>query len=371
MASDKYLEILRQGVQTWNEWRKEKTLTTLDLTGINFAHQSLHGINLSNAHLQQASFYSADLSEADLSNSNLHSVQFTGTNLTGANLQRSELGHAYLNNSNLTNASFQNAYMHSVILGGGILDGANFHSADLNVAHFKNVSLNNTQLTNVMLLDTTFTKVDLSGAKGLETVVHRGPSSVDIPTLYLSKGQIPEIFLRGCGVPDNMITHLPSLIGKTIEFYSCFISYSHHDEAFADRLCSRLRDENLRVWYAPEDIQGGKKTHEQIYQAIEGHDRLLLVLSDHSLQSEWVMTEIRRARKVETTEQRRKLFPIRLTGFESLKDWECFDADTGKDLAVEVREYFIPDFSDWKNHDAFEEGVQRLLRDLRAAEMKA
>jgi len=41
-----------------------------------------------------------------------------------------------------------------------------------------------------------------------------------------------------------------------------------------------------------------------------------------------------------------------MTDFETLRDWTCFDADTGKDLAVEVREYFIPDFSNWKNHDA-------------------
>ena len=68
------------------------------------------------------------------------------------------------------------------------------------------------------------------------------------------------------------------------------------------------------------------------------------------------------------TEQRRKLFPIRLCGFETLKAWKCFDADTGKDLGREVREYFIPDFSNWKEHDAFEATFARLLRDLKATE---
>ena len=34
-------------------------------------------------------------------------------------------------------------------------------------------------------------------------------------------------------------------------------------------------------------------------------------------------------------------------------------------LAVEVREYFIPDFTHWKNHDAFELAFARLLKDLR------
>lgn len=80
------------------------------------------------------------------------------------------------------------------------------------------------------------------------------------------------------------------------------------------------------------------------------------------------MTEIRRARKVEREENRRKLFPIRLVDFDAIQKWECFDADSGKDLAVEMREYFIPDFSNWKDHDAFETTFDKLLRDLKAQE---
>ena len=45
--------------------------------------------------------------------------------------------------------------------------------------------------------------------------------------------------------------------------------------------------------------------------------------------------------------------------------WECFDADSGEDLAVEVREYHIPGFSNWKDHDAFETAYATLLRDFR------
>ena len=54
------------------------------------------------------------------------------------------------------------------------------------------------------------------------------------------------------------------------------------------------------------------------------------------------------------SENRRKLFPIRLVDFDAIQAWECFDADLGEDLAVEIREYFIPDFSNWKHHDPFE-----------------
>jgi TIR domain-containing protein len=161
-----------------------------------------------------------------------------------------------------------------------------------------------------------------------------------------------------------------------------------------------MRGEKLRVWFAPEDMQGGKKLIEQIDRAIQVDVRLLLVLSEHSMNSEWVMTEIRKARQAElalgaglptpplgATEglpesletcgrrsagsgdprtARQKLFPIRLVSFDCIRDWNCFDADTGKDLAIELREYHIPDFSNWKNHDAFEAAFADLLRDLQA-----
>lgn len=49
-----------------------------------------------------------------------------------------------------------------------------------------------------------------------------------------------------------------------------------------------------------------------------------------------------------------------------IRDWSCFDADIGKDLAIELREDHIPDFSKWENHDAFASAFADLLRDLQA-----
>ena len=81
------------------------------------------------------------------------------------------------------------------------------------------------------------------------------------------------------------------------------------------------------------------------------------------------MTEIRRTRAEEKRTGERKLFPLRLVDMEALKRWTCFDADAGKDLAVEVREYFIPDFTDWKHHDTYQTAFDRLLRDLKEEKM--
>ena len=65
------------------------------------------------------------------------------------------------------------------------------------------------------------------------------------------------------------------------------------------------------------------------------------------------------------------LFPIRIVDYEAVRPWKLFDADVGDDSAAEVREYFIPDFSNWKDHDSYQKAFERLLRDLKADETKA
>lgn len=42
--------------------------------------------------------------------------------------------------------------------------------------------------------------------------------------------------------------------------------------------------------------------------------------------------------------------------------------DTGNDSAREIREYFIPNFTEWKEHDKYEKAFDRLLGNLRAGE---
>ena len=115
---------------------------------------------------------------------------------------------------------------------------------------------------------------------GLESITHSGPSTLGIDTLFRSMSAMPDSFLRGCGVPESLIANRFSLIRamEPIQFYSCFISYSTKDEDFAKRLHSKMRDHGLRVWFALEDVQGGKKLHEQIDEAIRVYDKLLLVL---------------------------------------------------------------------------------------------
>ncbi|HEV7403876.1 MAG TPA: TIR domain-containing protein [Chthoniobacteraceae bacterium] len=150
------------------------------------------------------------------------------------------------------------------------------------------------------------------------------------------------------------------------QFPSCFISYSTANEQFVRRLHEKLRGRDIPVWYAPEDLRGGSKIVEQVDEAIRIHDKLLIVLSEESLRSEWVMDELRKAFKAQHKSGKRKLFPVRICDYDTLLRWECRDSSSGKDLAEEVRQYFIPDFSNWKSHDQFEACFARLVRDLEA-----
>jgi TIR domain/Pentapeptide repeats (8 copies) len=344
MANEEHLAILRQGVKVWNRWKKNYPLydgigwVDLDLSGADLRGASLRGADFSTTNLSQSDLSEADLREATLSGV-LHETNLSNANLGGAKIT------AGLNKTNLA---------------GAVLFNTNLNGSSITDVNLSGATMGYTSLCNL----------DFWSAQGLEDVLHSHPSYIDIQTLYRMGGTVPRSFLRGCGMPDSLIEYLPSLVGATqpIQFYSCFISHSSQDEDFAQRLHSRMRDHHLRVWYAPEDMKGGQKLHEQIDQAIRIHDKLVLVLSEHSIQSEWVMTEIRKARKAELRDNRRKLFPIRLVDMDTLREWECFDADIGKDLAVEVREYFIPDFTRWKDHDSFERAFARFLKDLQAVE---
>jgi hypothetical protein len=147
-----------------------------------------------------------------------------------------------------------------------------------------------------------------------------------------------------------------------------------------------LQSRGVRCWFAPHDIQAGRKIHEQLDDAIRLHDKLLLILSEHSMNSEWVKNEILRARKREVDETKRAaaeaeaqvlgssamlkpkriLFPITLVPFEALENW-TYPISTGMDLAEEIRQYFIPDFSNWKDHDSYQKAFERLVKNLKAS----
>jgi hypothetical protein len=345
VANEEHLAILKQGVRAWNEWSVLNRTAAPDLRNADLVLADLDRADLGGAYFRGADLRGANLVMVDLRVADLHEADLTGVDLGGANLGRADLSAAYLYRAHLSGADLSGANLRWANLSGANLSGAN--------------------LSRASLYETVFADVDFGGTIGLESCIHDGPSVIDHRTLLRSRN-LPLPFLRGCGLPDSLIDYLPSLFNQPIQFYSCFISYSTKDQGFADRLHADLQDKSVRCWYAPHDAQGGKYLDEQIDRAIQFHDRLLLILSDNSIHSEWVRREILKARKREQKEVRRVLFPIRLVDFKVLAEWSCLDAD--EDLAQEIRRYLIPDFSNWKDHDSYQLGFEKLLRDLKSEE---
>lgn len=366
MANEDHLKILKQGVKAWNEWRSTNLdmvpdLSRADLDGADLSLMDLVGTDISRAVLTRAKLNKAKLNDANLSKAIL-----AGADLAGADLTNANLSEAMPIVADLTGVRLSGAYLGEADLSGTVLTEADLRGVVLIDTNLTGAYLIGADLTEARAFGTIFANVDLSTVKGLETIKHEGPSSIGIDTIYRSKGKIPVEFLRGAGVPENFIEYMSSLVGTAFEFYSCFISYSSKDEEFAKRLFADLQAEGVRCWFAAHHVQAGKKLHEQIDSAIRLHEKLLLILSPDSINSEWVKTEIAKARKRESQEKKRVLFPVRLNiSYEQLQEWECFDADRGKDSAREIREYYIPDFTKWKDHDQYHKEFKKLVRDLK------
>jgi hypothetical protein len=361
MANEEHLRILMQGVGTWNSWRvgnpKKRPildvadLRDMDLTGVNFNGAYLKLANLNNANLSYA-----NLSYAALSNANLISAKLYEASLANANLYHADFTDADLRGTDFNNADLIWTHLTRVNLVGTSLRGVHLRFVDL-----VDANLTDADFSQVIMGGARFGNNDLSVVKGLDTVIHRGPSNIDIDTIYRSKGNIPEVFLRGAGVPENFLTYMASLTGKAFEFYSCFISYSSKDQSFAERLHADLQNKGVRCWFAPEDLKIGEKIRVGIDESIRKHDKLLLVLSQDSVESEWVEQEVETALSKERNEKRLVLFPIRL-------DDSVMNIGSGWPALIRNTRH-IGDFKGWKDHDTYLRAFDRLIRDLKAEEL--
>src|SRR5579864_6145847 len=101
-------------------------------------------------------------------------------------------------------------------------------------------------------------------------------------------------------------------------YYSCFISYARQDEQFARFLYTDLLARGVPCWLAPHDLQVGAMFRQTIDDTIRKHEKLLLILSQHSIESAWTRDEVEAAMEYERREQRQMLFPISLdTSFQT------------------------------------------------------
>ena len=117
MANQEHLDILKQGVDGWNQWRKEHADIRPDLRKAELRKANLDGAELSRADLYGADLYSAHLSGAVLFGANLHDVQLQDTKL-----QYADLREANLRKADLSRADLSRAVLVETILTGALLN---------------------------------------------------------------------------------------------------------------------------------------------------------------------------------------------------------------------------------------------------------
>lgn len=362
MANEEHLAILNRGVDAWNEWRKASPEVVPDLENASLSRMNLQKVNLSWARLRLTELRNASLEEASLSSANL-----IGTKLSEANLSHADLSWAYVGQADLSGADLSHAKLYAANLVGVDLSGANLRGANLRATKLTRSNLSGANVSTASVGANALAGVDLSTVVDLEEVRHIGPTSLGIDTIYLSQGKIPEVFLRGAGVPEPFIVQTKALIGamEPIQFYSCFISYSTKNSEFAERLHADLQIKNVRCWFAPDNLKTGDEIRPSIDEAIRIYDKLLIVLSGDPVRSPWVRKEVETAfakeMRVETQlkERRTVLFPIRLDD-AVMETEEAWAADIR-------RTRHIGDFTGWKDHDNYKTAFERLLRDLETA----
>jgi hypothetical protein len=330
MVTKSHIDALKEGHLSWHKWRKRnpyirpnlsnvvldgKTFHNYDFSYTNFEASSLRGVNAHNCYFYGCNFRT----------SNLMDTEFKGSDLRDANFIR----------ANLTNDDLTNCRLHRTT--------------------FRDAKLNKAILTGTKMYETMFVRCDLSSCIGLDSVSHIGPSVLDFNTIRISKN-LPINFLRGCGLPEKIISYLPEILGRSIDLYSCFISYSSQDDDFVRRLHADLQDNGVRCWFAPHDMPIGAKILDSIDEAIRLRDKVLLILSATSITSEWVEGEVTRGLDEERQRKQTVLLPIRVDDavMQTTEAW----------ARLLRGQRHIGDFTKWKEHDPYSQALQKLLSAL-------
>lgn len=293
----RHLHIFMQGAKVWNAWRKEypeirPNLNHVDIgiditpytqykaigeeslflnkidefrrSAIKLSVEELRGINLSNTDMQDTNFWMVNFSYADM----------RGADLTGAYLRDTNFYRA-----NLKDANLSRSLLRSTLFTSTHLDGTDFSRSELSAK---------------------FQSVDLSTAKGFETCIRSDPD-IDIETLLLSKGHIPDNLLRYTELPRALIDYSRSFASSSSENkgevfplgqapLKLFYCYAREDERLKERLekhLSSLKQEGLIIPWCDREITAGEYYEQKILSNIDTADIFLALVSPAFMSSDY------------------------------------------------------------------------------------
>jgi len=211
MANEEHLKILKQGVDAWNQWRKQNPEIVPDLSDTDLSRANLKGVQLSGAYLVRADLSRAQLGKTDLSGANLagaglveanlieanlsgahlYGAELSRANLVRVDLRRATLIEAILIGANLIRANLTRAALTSAILFRADLIGANLSRAILRKADLSWANLTKASLIGASLTEANLTSANLCGANLI---------GVDLRLAQLVQTNFKEANLTNCSV---------------------------------------------------------------------------------------------------------------------------------------------------------------------------
>lgn len=145
-------------------------------------------------------------------------------------------------------------------------------------------------------------------------------------------------------------------VGQSLQISPLYISYGSADAEFVEELESYLNSKGIKYWRDAHSATAGR-IEKQIDRAMRLNPTLLLILSEHSIKSDWVEHEVRTARELEKELGRDILCPIALDDSWRSSTWP-------KRLMEQIMEYNILDFSQWKDDSQFGNTFTKLIDGL-------
>jgi uncharacterized protein YjbI with pentapeptide repeats len=399
MADARQVELLRQGVTVWNDWRSRQPdvpvdLREADLEGLTLTDANLREVDLARANCRRTILNRSDLtyancSLADFNEASLRSANLDAATFEGANLTEVRMAHVRARSfkpdrdmyGGTPPTSFRRSIMRNALISHGLFQETIFEAADLTGANligstFIMVSLQDANLAGATLGRNTFHNSDVRRCRGLADLNVTAPIAIDNMTLRQAQGQLPRRFLTAAGltdvecalarlydpaltaeqVSDIAYTIVDRRLEGPIQKPRVFISYSRADIEFVDVLERELIQRRIRCWRDVHHLNAGR-LDAQIDRAIRMNPIVIVVLSTNSMGSDWVEWELTRARHLERTAGSDMICPITIDAAWEAPQWSPI-------LVNQMKKYNILDLSEWRDADALRDQMRRLVDGL-------
>jgi uncharacterized protein YjbI with pentapeptide repeats len=258
VADPDHREILSQGVEAWNAWRRTCPDVQPDLSRLRFEYERFDGINLREANLEYSSFVAAslrgadlrqcflnetvldgDMEQVDLSRAFMHGTSLTGARLRGSNLNSVYAWSADFSEADLADATLRESSLEWCEFGGTVLTGADLSGADLSCSRLIGADLRNAKLTSARVFGVSVWGVQTDGAEQLALEVGK-PDEPSITVDDLEMAQFIYLLLHKAEVRRLV----ESVTSKGVLILGRF---SSERKAVLDRIRLELRD----IGYVP------------------------------------------------------------------------------------------------------------------------